>query len=198
MHGSDSHHVLHITHLSQKNNSLPIVQLHVVFIDRREKFFNDARPMQSEIDIFVVSPAPLPQYATDGAAGADLCAHLVETLVIPAGARACIPTGLFLEIPEGYELQIRSRSGLALKHGVVVLNSPGTIDSDYRGEIGIILMNHGEHPFEVQPGMRIAQAVLAPMIKARYLRVNALSASSRGAGGFGHTGLTCFQTNTEN
>lgn len=136
---------------------------------------------------------PLPSYATAGAAGADLRANLkpqdraAGTTLLP-GARALIPTGLRLEIPDGYEIQLRPRSGLALKHGVTLTNSPGTIDSDYRGPLGVILMNLGENAFVVNHGERIAQVVLAPVILAQFETVDSLEDTVRGAGGFGSTG----------
>ena len=131
----------------------------------------------------------LPAYATPGAAGADLCANLPggEVMLEP-GARALIPTGLMMEIPDGYEVQVRPRSGLALKHGITLPNSPGTIDSDYRGEVGVILQNGGGDPFTVRHGMRIAQMVVAPVLRARFEEVVHLGASERGEGGFGSTG----------
>lgn len=139
-------------------------------------------PVQTEI-------SDLPTYATDGAAGADIRAHLTENQVIPPGEMRCIPTGLFFEIPDGYEIQVRPRSGLAFKHQVTVVNTPGTVDSDYRGEIKIMLINHGKEPFVVEPNMRIAQLVVAPVVQARFVRVEALATSARGSGGFGHTGV---------
>jgi dUTP pyrophosphatase len=137
---------------------------------------------------------PLPDHATPGAAGADLRANLhpadrSKGLTLLPGARVLVPTGLIVAIPEGYEMQVRPRSGLALKHGVGLLNSPGTIDSDYRGPLGVLLVNLGEHPFVIAHGDRIAQAVVAPVVRARYLAVRAVSATQRGAGGFGSTGL---------
>ena len=136
----------------------------------------------------------LPDYATAGAAGADLRANLLagdraDGLCLMPGARLLVPTGLRVAIPEGYEMQIRPRSGLALKHGIGLLNSPGTIDSDYRGPLGVILMNFGDAPFRVDHGARIAQAVIAPVVQARYDEVDRLDATSRGAGGFGSTGV---------
>ena len=129
---------------------------------------------------------PLPAYQTAGAAGLDLVA--ATGLTLPPGGRASVPTGLSLAIPEGYEGQVRPRSGLAMKHGVTVLNAPGTIDSDYRGELCVLLINHGDTPFVVERGARIAQLVLAPVVQARLLRVEALDDTARGAGGFGSTG----------
>ncbi len=131
----------------------------------------------------------IPTYGTKESAGADIRAHLSETVVVEAGSTALIPTGLRFAIPPGYEIQIRPRSGLALKHGVTVLNTPGTIDSDYRGEIKIILINHGKEDFAVAPNMRIAQMVVAPVIQAQFALADQLELSTRGEGGFGHTGL---------
>ncbi|MBW7057483.1 dUTP diphosphatase [Paracoccus bogoriensis] len=136
---------------------------------------------------------PLPRYATPGAAGADLCANLPEDLrktglVLQPGARALVPTGLALEIPPGWEVQIRARSGLALKHGIALPNAPGTIDSDYRGPLGVILINLGDAPFTVAHGDRIAQMIVAPAPQARLAEVASLSETARGQGGFGSTG----------
>lgn len=133
---------------------------------------------------------PLPGYETAGAAGMDLRAAVPEDrpLLILPGRRVLVPTGLVMEIPAGYEGQIRPRSGLALKHGVTCLNTPGTIDSDYRGEVKVILANLGSEPFEVRRGERIAQLVPAPVLSADFREVEALSETSRGAGGFGSTG----------
>ena len=131
---------------------------------------------------------PLPAYMSTGAAGADVVAAVVEDVVLAPGARALIPTGFALEVPAGYEVQVRPRSGLALKHGVTCLNSPGTIDSDYRGPVGVILANLGQEPFVVRRGERIAQLVVAPVVQAAFREVAALGASTRGEGGFGSTG----------
>ncbi|MFC6686948.1 dUTP diphosphatase [Jhaorihella thermophila] len=133
---------------------------------------------------------PLPSYATAGAAGADLRANLPDRgeMVLAPGARALVPTGLRIEIPDGYEVQIRPRSGLALKHGVTLPNAPGTIDSDYRGPLGVIVMNAGQEPFVVRHGDRIAQMVVAPVLRARFVLVDELGATARGSGGFGSTG----------
>jgi dUTP pyrophosphatase len=131
---------------------------------------------------------PLPTYATEGAAGMDLLAAVAEPLLIPPGGRALVPTGLRLALPPGHELQVRPRSGLALRHGIVLPNSPGTIDEDYRGELQVIVLNAGTEPFTVERGMRIAQAVLAPVVRASWQEVRALPESTRGAGGFGSTG----------
>ena len=130
----------------------------------------------------------LPAYQSQGASGADLFAAIETDLVISPGSAVLVPTGLFIELPEGYEAQIRLRSGLALKAQVHVLNSPGTIDCDYRGEIGVILMNQGNNPFTVSSGMRIAQMVVAPVSRACFLITDSLGATHRGEGGFGHTG----------
>jgi len=133
--------------------------------------------------------ALLPSYHSYGASGADVSAYLGTPVVVAAGASALIPTGLKVAIPEGYEIQVRPRSGLALKNMITVLNSPGTVDADYRGEVGVIVINHGIEPFVIMPGMRIAQLVLAPIMRAQYIVADMLSASSRGEGGFGHTGV---------
>lgn len=131
---------------------------------------------------------PLPAYATSGAAGMDLLAAVDAEVTIPPGGRALIPTGLAVALPPGHELQIRPRSGLALRHGIVLPNSPGTIDEDYRGEIGVIVLNAGAEPFVVERGMRIAQAVLAPVLRAVWQETDELDATARAAGGFGSTG----------
>ena len=130
----------------------------------------------------------LPAYATAGAAGMDLLAAVREPLLVPPGGRALVPTGLRIALPAGHELQIRPRSGLALKHGIVLPNSPGTIDEDYRGELQVIVMNAGDAPFAVTRGLRIAQAVLAPVARAAWHEVTTLDATARGEGGFGSTG----------
>jgi dUTP pyrophosphatase len=131
---------------------------------------------------------PLPAYMTAGAAGADVVAALAEDLVLAPGARALVPTGLALEVPPGYEVQVRPRSGLAHRHGVTLLNTPGTIDSDYRGPLGVILVNLGSEPFVVRRGERIAQLVVAPVVQAVFREADLLAASDRGQGGFGSTG----------
>jgi dUTP pyrophosphatase len=132
----------------------------------------------------------LPAYATPGAAGADLRANLPDrgTITLAPGARALVPTGMAMEIPQGYEVQLRPRSGLAHKHGVTLTNSPGTIDSDYRGPLGVLMINHGDAPFEIVHGERIAQMVVAPVVQADMIAVDALDDTDRGAGGFGSTG----------
>ena len=141
------------------------------------------------ISVLAEEGVEIPSYASDLAAGADVRAFLQQDVVIQPGANALIPTGIKVAIPEGFEIQVRPRSGLALKHQVTVLNTPGTIDADYRGEIGVILMNHGKEPFIVTPGMRIAQLVVAPVIRADFILEESLSATVRGEGGFGHTGV---------
>lgn len=133
--------------------------------------------------------ADYPVYSSTGASGADVKAFIKEDIIIPAGAARLIPTGLKLSIPHGYEIQVRPRSGLALKHQITVLNTPGTIDADYRGEIGVILLNSGKEDFTVTPGMRIAQFVLAPVVQAHFAHADTLAETVRGHGGFGHTGL---------
>jgi len=131
---------------------------------------------------------PLPAYATPSAAGMDLLAAVAEPLTIPPGGRVLVPTGIKIALPAGYELQVRPRSGLALKHGIVLPNSPGTVDEDYRGELQVIVMNAGEAPFTVERGMRIAQAVVAPVVRAHWREVDVLPETARGDGGFGSTG----------
>ena len=134
----------------------------------------------------------LPGYETDGAAGADLRANFPEAarggLTLAPGARALVPTGLRLAVPTGYEVQVRPRSGLALKHGITLPNSPGTIDSDYRGPLGVIVLNAGPEDFHIAHGMRIAQMVVAPVVRAAFDLVDTLDETARGAGGFGSTG----------
>jgi dUTP pyrophosphatase len=132
---------------------------------------------------------PLPHYQTEHAAGVDLYAALEKDRVLDAGKWGLIPTGIALAIPEGHEAQVRPRSGLALKHGIGMLNAPGTIDADYRGEIGVILFNFSDVPFTIRRGDRIAQLVFARIEKAELTQVPALSDTKRGAGGFGHTGV---------
>jgi dUTP pyrophosphatase len=131
---------------------------------------------------------PLPAYATAGAAGMDLLAAIADPVTVAPGGRALIPTGLTIALPPGYELQVRPRSGLALRHGITLPNTPGTIDEDYRGEIGVILLNTGTEPFVVERGSRIAQAVVAPVSRAEWQEVDALDITARAAGGFGSTG----------
>jgi dUTP pyrophosphatase len=131
---------------------------------------------------------PLPAYATPHAAGMDLHAAVAADLVIPSGRSALVPTGFAIAIPEGYEGQVRPRSGLALRHGIGILNAPGTIDADYRGEVQVILTNFGPDPFTVKRGERIAQLIIAPFVRAEWSEQDALSGTTRGTGGFGHTG----------
>lgn len=133
---------------------------------------------------------PLPRYTTDGAAGADICANFPDgqDKILHPGARASIPTGLMMAIPQGFEVQVRARSGLALKHGIALVNAPGTIDSDYRGPVGVLVINLGQESFTVTHGMRIAQIVVAPVVQAGFDLQTALNLTTRGTGGFGSTG----------
>lgn len=140
------------------------------------------------VEVILEEGAEAPTYGSEEAAGADLRAHIKETLILEPGEHRLIPTGLKIALPKGYELQVRPRSGLAYKSGITVLNTPGTIDSDYRGEIGVILINHSKKAFKVTPGMRIAQGVLAPVHRAEFKPVETLELTARGEGGFGHTG----------
>lgn len=130
----------------------------------------------------------LPSYATEHSAGMDLLAAVSENKIVKPGERVLIPTGLAIALPDGYEAQVRPRSGLALKNGISLVNSPGTIDADYRGEVGVILINHGQEPFIIERGMRIAQMVIAPYTRAQFSEVLELPTSDRGTGGFGSTG----------
>ena len=157
---------------------------------RSPKSGGDAGP---ELQVFVLRPglAALPRYATEGAAGLDLAAALDAPLLIPRGTWAAVPTGLALALPPGHEGQVRPRSGLAAKHGVTVLNAPGTLDEDYRGEVKVLLVNHGPSDFVVRSGDRVAQLVVAPVVRARVAEVASaeeLGATTRGTGGFGSTG----------
>ena len=131
---------------------------------------------------------PLPSYETEHAAGMDLRAAVAEPLVLAPGERALVPTGLHIALPEGVEAQIRPRSGLAIRHGISMVNAPGTIDADYRGEIRVIVINLGREPFTIERGERIAQMIIAPVLRAAWKSVEALPESPRGHGGFGHTG----------
>lgn len=133
-------------------------------------------------------PLPLPAYQTAGAAGLDLVADLIEPIRLAPGERSAVPTGLAVEIPTGYEGQVRPRSGLALRHGLTLLNSPGTIDADYRGEIQVLMINLGQEAVEIRRGERIAQLIVAPVCRATLREVETLATTPRGAGGFGHTG----------
>ena len=149
---------------------------------------HSAKPVPVRIRRLDTNPdLPLPAYATAGAAGMDVVA--ARDVTIAPGARHAVATGLALAIPAGFEVQVRPRSGLALKHGVTVPNTPGTIDSDYRGELKVILINHGDSPFVVKRGDRVAQLVLAPVTQAEWLEVDALDSTDRGEGGFGSTGV---------
>ena len=131
---------------------------------------------------------PLPVYATHGSAGLDIAAAVKEEVIIPKGKIRLVPTDFSVEIPEGYEIQVRPRSGLALKHGITVLNSPGTIDSDYRGEVKIILINLGEEDYKISRGERVAQLVVSKVYQAKFSEADNLNDSHRGEGGFGHSG----------
>jgi len=141
-----------------------------------------------EVKIVNHSPYPLPAYETAGSAGVDLRANLPEPITLAPMERRLVPTGLFIELPEGYEAQVRPRSGLALRHGLSVVNTPGTIDSDYRGEIGIPMINISQEAQTISPGDRIAQMVVAPVVQVTWKPVTQLNDSSRGTGGFGSTG----------
>jgi dUTP pyrophosphatase len=147
--------------------------------------------IQVDVDIVQLTHGadlPLPAYATPDSAGMDLMAAVNESISLAPGERMMIPTGIAIALPSGFEAQIRPRSGLALKNGLTLLNSPGTIDSDYRGEIGVILVNHSQETFMVEHGMRIAQMVVAPVLQISWNAVFSLNDSERGAGGFGSTG----------
>ena len=141
-----------------------------------------------KIDIINNSHHPLPEYATAQSAGMDLRANITESIVLQPMERVLVPTGLYIALPAGCEAQVRPRSGLALKHGITVLNAPGTIDADYRGEIGVLLINLSNIPFEIADGERIAQLVIASCEQAEWNPVNALDDTERGDGGYGHTG----------
>ena len=146
-----------------------------------------------KVDVFQLPHAadlPLPEYATVQSAAVDLLAAVIEDVVLTPGSRTLIPTGLAIALPDGYEAQVRPRSGLALKNGITLLNTPGTIDADYRGEIGIILTNLGQEDFTVERGMRIAQMLIAPVTRLTWNAVSSLDKSERGSGGFGSTGVT--------
>ncbi|TXG82558.1 MAG: dUTP diphosphatase [Sphingomonadales bacterium] len=147
--------------------------------------------MTAEIPVVPLPHAaglPLPAYETAGAAGMDLLAALEQDMVLAPGARAAVPTGLTIALPHGFEAQVRGRSGLAFKHGIGVVNAPGTIDSDYRGEIKVLLINWGDQPVTLTRGMRIAQLVVAPVTQAEWRIAAALPETARGSGGFGSTG----------
>jgi dUTP pyrophosphatase len=147
--------------------------------------------MQVEVKIKILphgEGVPTPEYQSEHASGVDLRAAVKESVTLAPGARKCIPAGIAIELPAGYEAQVRPRSGLALKHGISIVNSPGTIDADYRGEIGVILINLGTIPFTIERGMRIAQLVIVPVCQATLQVTEELSETKRAAGGFGHTG----------
>lgn len=141
-----------------------------------------------DIPTLLEEGADLPVYSSKQASGADVKAFIQKEIVLKPGTTALIPTGMKFAIPSGFELQVRPRSGLALKHGITVLNTPGTIDADYRGELGVILINHGKDDFVITPNMRIAQIVLAPVVQGKFFNEKELTSTERGAGGFGHTG----------
>ena len=145
----------------------------------------------NKVDIKIIASkgAVVPCYKTAGAAGADVCALVEEKMVLKPGKRTVVPTGLFFEIPQGYEIQVRPRSGLAAKNGVTVLNTPGTIDSDYRGELKVILINLGDEDFEIKSGDRIAQIIVAPVTIGNFIQTDSISVTERGSGGFGSTGV---------
>lgn len=143
---------------------------------------------QVKVLVKTENSATLPEYKTQGAAGADVCARISSPVTLRPLGRALIPTGLFMAIPEGYEIQVRPRSGLAAKNGITVLNAPGTIDSDYRGELKVILINLGSEPFVINDGERIAQIVLSPVTRAEFCIADSLDETERGVGGFGSTG----------
>lgn len=134
-------------------------------------------------------PDYIPAYATDGAAGCDVRADIESAIILQPNAFTKVPTGLSFEIPHGFEIQIRPRSGLASKFGISIVNTPGTIDSDFRGEVHVLLINHSIEPFIIEPGMRIAQFVVAPVLQAEFIPAEELSETVRGSGGFGHTGV---------
>ena len=147
--------------------------------------------MKNEIEVKIIRCRPqarLPRYMTEQAAGMDLYAVLDDDLVLSPGQRVMVPTGIAIALPSGYEAQVRPRSGLAVKHGVTLVNSPGTIDADYRGEISVIMINHGQTDFIISDGERIAQMIIAPVSRCNWNLVENLEDSERGSGGFGHTG----------
>lgn len=140
------------------------------------------------VPILIEDESQIPAYATEFSSGCDVRAFIAQPITIDPGCSAIIPTGIRLEVPSGYEIQVRPRSGFAAKHQITVLNTPGTIDADYRGEIAVILINHGKLPFVIDPKMRIAQLVLAPVFQAEFVKNDLLATTSRGEGRFGHTG----------
>lgn len=142
-----------------------------------------------DIKIINKSKNPTPTYSTEQSAGVDLRANISEPIVLNPGERKLVPTGLHLQLPDGYEAQVRPRSGLAIKHGITVLNSPGTVDADYRGDVGVILINMGQEPFTINQGERIAQMVIAQYTQVQFIETNTLNDSERGSGGFGSSGI---------
>lgn len=140
------------------------------------------------VPLLIEDESLIPVYATESSSGCDVRASIAQPVVIEPGCSAIIPTGIRVELPNGYEIQVRPRSGFAAKHQITVLNTPGTIDADYRGEIAVILINHGKQAFVIEPKMRIAQLVLAPVMQAEFVKKDLLAATSRGEGRFGHTG----------
>ena len=146
--------------------------------------------MATELKFMVKKGAKVPVYKTSGAAGADVCACIETPVILKPFERTAVPTGLFFEIPDGYEIQVRPRSGLALKNGIALVNAPGTIDSDYRGELCVILINLGTEDFTIHNGDRIAQIVLSPVLKASFIEVSSISVTERGENGFGSTGVS--------
>ncbi len=157
----------------------------------RMNIHNDIRPTLKLVRLPHGEDLPLPAYETAGAAGMDLRAAVADDqpITLAPGQRALVPTGFVMEIPEGFEAQIRPRSGLAFKNGITCLNTPGTIDSDYRGEVKVLLINLGDQPFEITRGMRIAQTIIAPVTQVRVQEATEASTTDRGAGGFGSTGV---------
>lgn len=149
---------------------------------------NGGHPLVTVVRLPEGAGLPLPAYMSAGAAGADIVAAVAGEVSLGPGERALVPTGFALEVPPGFEVQVRPRSGLALRAGITCLNTPGTIDSDYRGPVGVILVNHGQEPFVVRRGDRIAQLVVAPVVQASFREAVALAPSGRGEGGFGSTG----------
>lgn len=146
------------------------------------------RSMAVNVHIINTSPNPLPAYATEGSSGMDIRASLPEPVTLQPMERSLIPTGLFVELPDGYEIQVRPRSGLAINHGITCLNSPGTVDADYRGELKVILVNLSGEPHTIHSGDRIAQMVLQKVEKISWLAADTINETQRGTGGFGHTG----------
>ncbi len=148
--------------------------------------------MSNDVEVKIIrcrAGARLPQYMTAAAAGMDLYVRLENDVVLPVGGRVMLPTGIAIALPEGYEAQVRPRSGLAAKYGVTLLNTPGTIDADYRGEISVILVNHGLEDFMIKDGERVAQMIIAPVSRCRLQLLDNLDETERGSGGFGHTGV---------